>query len=191
MQKEYQRKMKIINKMIYLFLFLIANNCNPPELKLNTIELCENFSSEGICKENLDKEHTYTIDVKRAKKFETWDSFANYIYFHSRQTPGFIIRFNRKFTMTEKDLIKKTYKAKYEFYGSSGHVEGMEIGEDWIGSFQYLGSIVKERQKQFKEEKNFPYMETIFPATIMFEFDSALAKGAISTKVDVKLKYEE
>ncbi|MBP7283018.1 MAG: hypothetical protein KBA66_15655 [Leptospiraceae bacterium] len=176
---------------ISFFLFLAVSFCKPPDLKVNSIELCENFSSEGICREKLEKEHTYNLDIKRSKKFETWESFSNYLYFYSRQTPGFIVRFNRKFTMTEKELFKKAYKANYQFYGSSGYMEGLEIGEDWIGSFQYLGSILKDRQRQFKEDKNFPYMETIFPATIEFHFDSPLAKGEISTKVDVKLKYEE
>ena len=52
------------------------------------------------------------------------------MYFHSRQTPGFIVRFNRKFTMTEKELIHKSYKTNYTFYGSSGVVEGFEVRQD-------------------------------------------------------------
>jgi hypothetical protein len=174
-----------------MIVMMAVTLCKPPELKVTSIELCENFNSEGVCREKLEKEHTYNIQVNRTKKFETWESFSNYLYFHSRQTPGFIIRFNRKFTLTEKDLLRKTYKAKYEFYGHSGNVEGFEIGEDWAGSFQYLGSIVKDRQRFFKEDKNFPYMENVFPSAVKFYFDSALAQGGIVTEINVNLKYNE
>lgn len=188
--------MKLFYKNIFLFpmifiIFVGVTDCNPPELKITSIELCENFNSEGICREPLQKAHTYNLTIVRSKKFETWESLSNYMYFHSRQTPGFIVRFNRKFTMTERDLLHKSYKANYTFYGSSGTVEGFEVGEDWVGSFQYLGSIIKDRQRHFKEEKNFPYMETLFPANLNFSFDSALGKGEISSELNVILQYKE
>ncbi|HRG44596.1 MAG TPA: hypothetical protein PLX69_01260 [Leptospiraceae bacterium] len=175
----------------FLFLLLTVNYCKPPELKVLSIELCENFSSEGVCREKLSNAHTYNIVIDRAKKFESWEALSNYMYFHSRQTPGFIVRFNRKFTLTEKEILHKTYKANYSFYGSSGHVEGLDIGEDWIGSFQYLGSVIKDRQRLFKEEKNYPKIELLFPANLKFTFESGLAKGDITTELNVNLQYKE
>ena len=176
--------------MIFI-IFVGVTDCNPPELKITSIELCENFNSEGICREPLQKAHTYNLTIVRSKKFETWESLSNYMYFHSRQTPGFIVRFNRKFTLTEKEILHKTYKANYSFYGSSGHVEGLDIGEDWIGSFQYLGSVIKDRQRLFKEEKNYPKIELLFPANLKFTFESGLAKGDITTELNVNLQYKE
>ncbi|HMV45686.1 MAG TPA: hypothetical protein PK079_19290 [Leptospiraceae bacterium] len=185
-------KKNIFFKLIVLTYYcLVLYNCKPQELKIENIELCENFASDGVCREKLDNSHTYEIKINKNKKYETWEALSNYMYFHSRQTPGFIVRFNRKFTLTERETLHKTYKAKYEFYGSSGIVEGFEIGDDWIGSFQYLGSIVKDRQRHFKEEKNFPYLETVFPASIRFSFDSALAKGQAAVEVNVRLNYIE
>ena len=132
--------MKILIRTIiniqFLFLLLTVNYCKPPELKILSIELCENFSSEG-------------------------------------------------------EILHKTYKANYSFYGSSGHVEGLDIGEDWIGSFQYLGSIIKDRQRLFKEEKNYPKIELLFPANLKFTFESELAKGDITTELNVNLQYKE
>ncbi len=180
-----------IRSIIFIFTFLAVILCKPPELKVSSIELCENFNSEGICREKLEKAHTYNLSITRSKKFENWESLSNYMYFHSRQTPGFIVRFNRKFTMTEKEILHKTYKARYEFYGSSGHMEGFEVGEDWVGSFQYLGSIIKDRQRLFKEDRSFPYMETLFPASLKFSFDSSLGKGDIATEINVILQYTE
>lgn len=184
--------LRILKEIIILSLFLfVANNCKPEELKITSIELCENFNNDGVCREKLDNSHTYNITIDRNKKFESWEALSNYMYFHSRQTPGFIVRLNRKLTMTEKEQLHKTYRASYEFYGSNGPVEGFELGEDWIGSFQYLGSIIKDRQRHFKEEKNYPYMETLFPASVRFSFDSSLIKGNTSVEVNVVLRYQE
>ncbi len=183
--------MSTLRILSLFFLFLVVTSCKPPELKIISIELCENFNNEGICRETLQKAHTYNLTVNRFKKFENWESLSNYMYFHSRQTPGFIVRFNRKFTLTEKEILHKTYKANYSFYGSNGFVEGFEVGEDWVGSFQYLGSIIKDRQRHFKEEKNFPYMETLFPANLKFSFDSKLGKGEITSEINVILQYAE
>lgn len=182
-----------MNILILLFVIISVQvtSCKPTELKISSIELCENFGSDGICREKLEKEHTYDITVNRPKKFETWEALGNYLYFNSRQTPGFIVRFNRKFTLSEKELLYKTYKAKYEFFGSTGHVEGFEVGENWIGSFQYMGSIIKDRQRLFREDKNFPYLETVFPSSLKFSFDSALVTGKVTTEINVKLKYTE
>lgn len=171
---------------VFTVIMLGIFHCKLQELKIIHIELCENFSSQGICREKLEKEHSYKLKLKDSKRFETWETLSNYLYFHSRQTPGFIVRFNRKFTQPERELFLKTYKATYEFKGFSGHVEGFEVGEDWIGSFQYLGSIVKDRQRHFKEDKNFPKLETVFPAKIEFSFKSFSVIGEIDTNVNLK-----
>ena len=66
--------MKFPNKINQVFTIMIVmmavTLCKPPELKVTSIELCENFNSEGVCREKLEKEHTYNIQVNRTKKFE-------------------------------------------------------------------------------------------------------------------------
>lgn len=176
---------------IILFSLFIFLSCKEAELKIRSIELCEFFSSEGICKEKLDATHEYNLTISKNKTFENWEAVSNYLYFHSRQTPGFIVRFNRKFTIMELQKLKNSYKANYEFYGSSGIVEGLEIGEDWVGSFQYLGSILKDRQRKFKENKNFPYLESVFPSSIKFNFFSDYGEGKIETEINLKFTKKE
>jgi hypothetical protein len=176
---------------IILFFLLILLSCKETELKIKSIELCEFFSNEGICKEKLEAVHEYNLTINKNKTFENWEALSNYLYFHSRQTPGFIVRFNRKFTVIEMQKLKSSYKANYEFYGSSGIVEGFEIGEDWVGSFQYLGSILKDRQRKFKENKNFPYLESVFPSSIKFKFFSDYAEGKIETEINLKFTKKE
>lgn len=184
--------LRLIKLILLFFIFLVeVTACKPTELKITSIELCENFGSDGICREKLESEHTYNVKVNRPKKFETWEALGNYLYFTSRQTPGFIVRFNRKFTLSEKELLHKTYKSNYEFYGSIGHVEGFELGDNWVGSFQYLGSILKDRQRLFKEDKNFPYLENVFPSSLKFSFDSALVRGKVTTEINLKLNHNE
>lgn len=175
---------------ILIIILIQITSCKPKELKITSIELCEFFGSDGVCREKLGKVHTYHILVERPKKFETWEELGNYLYFKSRQTPGFIVRFNREFTQMEKDLIRNSYKASYEFKGSLGNVEGFEVGSDWIGSFQYLGSILKNRQRQIKQEKVIPNLNFVFPAPIHFSFESDIAHGTIATEVNLDLKYD-
>ena len=53
-----KKSMKLFYKSVFLFLMITSlgvNGCKPPELKIISIELCENFNSEGICREPLQK----------------------------------------------------------------------------------------------------------------------------------------
>jgi len=168
--------------------FLIA--CQKEQLIIKEIQLCEYFTSDGNCKQPLNVNHTYEIKIPKSKKIDTWETLSNYLYFHSRETPGFIIKFNRKFTLSELEIIKKSYKSYYEFSGYKGKVEGVEFGEDWIGSFQYLGSIIKDRQKERNELKNYISISNMFPAKLKFEFYSDLFSSKTETEINIKLNYE-
>ncbi len=171
-----------MRKKLVSLIFLIFF-CKQEDLKIKKIELCEYFNSSGECKKELSEFHTYNFVIKE-KKITTWEELANSMYFHSRETPGFIIRFNRSFTAEEKIDFKRKYNAEYSFSSVEGKMEGFEIGENWIGSFQYLGSIIKQRQKKFKllEKK---ISKNLFPADLNMKFQINEFEGEIKTNINL------
>ncbi|MCE9500396.1 MAG: hypothetical protein K8R21_07855 [Leptospira sp.] len=181
---------KILN-MLFVISFFSLGYCDlpvPAELKVKEIILCDNFNSKGECTEKKEPGHTYTVTIPKERKVDTWEKLANYLYFHARETPGFLITFNRKLTLTEQKKIKDTYKASFNFGGTTGHVEGFESGENWVGSFQYLGSMIKDRQRERKLEKTFPFPNSLFPVELKYSYTSGIISGEISTKINLILK---
>jgi hypothetical protein len=165
--------------------------CSEKKLEIISIELCENFNSNGKCIQELKEKQEYILQLKKERKFDTWLDLSNYLYFHGKQTPGFIIRFNRNFNLQERNHFKDFYHSSYEFYGAIGKMEGFEMGENWIGSFNYLGAILKDRQRKFKEDKNLPYLETVFPNLLKMKYNSDFFSGEIYTEINLKIKYED
>lgn len=179
--------------MKYLLFFLFAfvlGNCSREPLKVEKVLACGYFDSLGECKEPISEKKLYEISIPRASRMETWNALANHLYFKTKQTPGFVVYFNRKFSLEEKQIIRESYKAYYEFSESTGKVEGFEMGENWIGSFQYLGSILKDRQREKKEDKSYPVLNSIFPAQLIFRFTSDVFQGETSTEINLNLNYE-
>ena len=175
--------------IFYILMITLLSDCKKQELKVTDVILCDNFSSEGLCREPLQKEHVYNIIFPLSKNINTWDKFANYLYFTTRQTPGYILKFNRSFTPGEKKILHDTFSSSYEFSNSNGHMEGVEIGEDFIGVFNYLGSMVKIRQKEMKQELMYPYPGMLFPAKTVFKYKSTLVNGEVDMNLNILLKY--
>lgn len=82
-------------------------------------------------------------------------------------------------------MIKDSYYATMSFSGTVERMEGFEMGEDWVGSFQYLGSIIKEKLKKENRLSSFPYTNSIFPAEVEFRFNSSLFEGEEKTKINL------
>ncbi len=173
---------------IAVLLFACRESFKPKELNIQEVILCDNFKSDGTCLEKKEKNHSYEIQVPVSQKVDSWEKFGNYLYFHARETPGFLIKFNRKFTVSERIKLKNTYRVVFHFAGTEGHVEGLEIGDDWIGSFQYLGSMIKERQRALGLEKKSPDLKTLFPANLKYVYKSELFSGEIETNINLTIK---
>ncbi|RHX80078.1 hypothetical protein DLM76_13455 [Leptospira yasudae] len=165
---------------------LIATGaCAPSALEITTITLCDHFNRTGECLEPVEKNHHYKVEIPNNRKPDTWEKLANYLYFHARETPGFIVRFNRKLTPSESKAIKDSYYATMSLSGTVERMEGFEMGEDWVGSFQYLGSMIKDKLKKENRLGSFPYTNTIFPAEVEFRFNSSLFEGSEKTKINL------
>ncbi|WP_078125376.1 complement regulator-acquiring protein LcpA [Leptospira alexanderi] len=169
--------------VFYLLSFLGA--CVPVQLEIASVTLCDHFNRTGECLEPVEKDHHYKVEIPHIKKPDTWEKFANYLYFHARETPGFLIRFNRKLTPSESRAIQDSYYATMNFSGTVERMEGFEMGEDWIGSFQYLGSIIKDKLKKENRLGSYPYTNMIFPAEVEFKFSSSLFEGVEKTKINL------
>lgn len=170
-------------KLISLSLLVFAA-CEPTVLSVSNVELCDYFTRDGVCREPSPLNKKYSVDIPNAKKPNTWEELGNYLYFHARETPGFVLRMNRRMSPEERKQIQETYFAMYEFAGVKGKMEGFEIGEDWIGSFNYLGSMVKEKQKKENRLGQYPYETSIFPTDLEFTWSAKGIKGSTKTKID-------
>lgn len=172
------------NVKLTYFLPLILSACEPAVLSVNNVELCDYFTRDGVCREPSPLNKKYSVDIPNAKKPNTWEELGNYLYFHARETPGFVLRMNRRMSPEERKQIQETYFAMYEFAGVKGKMEGFEIGEDWIGSFNYLGSMVKEKQKKENRLGQYPYETSVFPTDLEFTWSAKGIKGSTKTKID-------
>ncbi|EPG75629.1 hypothetical protein LEP1GSC058_2127 [Leptospira fainei serovar Hurstbridge str. BUT 6] len=168
----------------FLTLFIFLATCEPAPLRVESIELCDYFTRHGNCEEPTPLNRKYEVKIPNNKKPLTWEDLGNYLYFHARETPGFVLRMNRKFTPEEQKGIRESYAAIYEFAGDRGKMEGFEMGENWIGSFNYLGSMIKAKQKKENRLKLYPYETTLFPADLEFSWTSPWFKGSTKTRID-------
>ncbi|PJZ56613.1 complement regulator-acquiring protein LcpA [Leptospira barantonii] len=177
------------NILIFLCVFALSvvssTSCAPTPLSIASISLCDHFTRTGECLEPIEKNHHYKVEIPNNRKPDTWEKFANYLYFHARETPGFLVRFNRKLTPSESKAIKDSYYATMNLSGTVERMEGFEMGEDWVGSFQYLGSMIKDKLKKENRLGSFPYTNTIFPAEVEFKFNSSLFEGGEKTKINL------
>ncbi|XDD48894.1 hypothetical protein AB3N59_10615 [Leptospira sp. WS92.C1] len=173
------------NIPFFLIFGMVLGACSPSKLEITSITLCDHFNRTGECLEPVEKNHHYKVEIPNIKKPDTWEKLANYLYFHARETPGFVIRFNRKLTPSESKAIQDSYFATMSLSGTVERMEGFEIGDDWIGSFQYLGSMIKDKLKKENRLGSYPYTNTIFPAEVEFKFNSSLFEGAEKTKINL------
>ncbi|TGJ98554.1 hypothetical protein EHQ53_02195 [Leptospira langatensis] len=175
---------KNAKQTIFFLSLSVTFACEPTVLSVSKVELCDYFTRDGACKEPTVLNKKYSVDIPNAKKPQTWEDLGNYLYFHARETPGFILRMNRKMSPEERKNIKETYFAMYEFSGVRGKMEGFEMGEDWIGSFNYLGSMVKEKQKVENRLGQYPYETSLFPTDLEFTWSAKGFSGSTKTRID-------
>lgn len=180
-----------LNILKFVIIIFICADCNRSPLEVESVIPCEYSYSDGVCEKLLDSKAEYTLNLSRESKVENYYRLSNFIYFKARYSAGFILKFNRHLNISEKESIKNTYIATYNFNGLNGEVERTEIGEDYIYSFLYLGSLYLEKQKEKKEDlKNFPKSFFLtFP--IQFQYKSELFKGELETVQEIRITREQ
>ena len=182
-------KMNFLNIFVFYTIFYFSG-CNVQELKIQEIVPCEYSIDDGICDNPINGKKEYSILIPRDSKIETWNQLSNFLYFKSRISSGFIIKFNRPFLLSEKEAILSTYKSSYNFNGMFGTIEGFDIGNDYIYSFVYIGNLLKEKQKEKKEDQKSFGKSQILPFQLILNFKSDLFSGEIETNQEIKVTKE-
>lgn len=173
--------------IIFIFLIIGLFKCNTNELKIESITPCESVDESGNCEKMLIDRKEYSYQINKDLKIDNMNQLSNYLYFKSRVSSGFVIKFNRPFLYEELDEIKSTFKVYYNFSGTTGKIENIEYGNDYIYSYVYIGTILKEKNKEKKEDlKNFAKsLNLSFPG--IFSYESYLFKGNINTNQEINI----
>jgi hypothetical protein len=157
-------------RLFIVFATLILLHCNR-QLEIQSIEFCDLWDSKGNClesweKQNIDKKLfliQYNIPKNVSDRLKNWKELSYYLYFQAKETPGFLVNWNRELTEEERKQIRTTCKAHYIWNGIRGEMEGNEIGRFHLGYFHYLGSII-DKEKKFQglweSKPNFQNMES-------------------------------
>ncbi len=176
----------MLYKFIYIFIIILnIFSCNTQELKIESVIPCESADENGVCEKPLSVKKEYSLSIPGNSKIDTMNQLSNYLYFKNRVSSGFVIKFNRPFLFEELEEIKSTYKVYYSFSGTTGKLENIEIGNDYIYSYVYLGTILRERNKERKEESKNIGKSLFLQFSGSFNYKSSLFKGDINTTQDL------
>lgn len=158
------------HRLIAILWMLAATVCT---LKTNEIYRCDDFAND-VCTLPAPKDGRYTSIVPREKR-DTWYDFGYYMYFHSRETPGLRVDFNRSLSSTERDSLEKSLVCEYELLANGqayeGHLEGRRIDDNGFWCFDYLGMMLIKFQKKNGDVKAKPKQD-FFPIMLRIKAKS-------------------
>ncbi|WP_411822664.1 hypothetical protein [Leptospira sp. 'Mane'] len=179
--------------IFYIFVFLSLIGCKPHLSGKNTVIdqlLCDNYDAKVLCIEPKEKIGTVFIPRTENKREETsWENFSNYLYFKVRETPGFLLTFERDFTPDERSSIRKEYVAYIRLNGVRERMEGFEMGERTIASFHYLGALLKEEKRHTGESKKKVNLDQGLGLILEFEYQLPEdKKGQLIREIDLRWK---
>ena len=185
------RKLKMLNNFIYIFIIIFyITSCNMQELKIESVIPCESADENGVCEKILNVKKEYSLSIPKDSKTDNMNQLSNYLYFKNRLSSGFVIKFNRPFLFEELEEIKSTFKVYYNFSGTTGKLENIEIGNDFIYSYVYLGTILKEKNKERKEESKNIGKSLILQFPGNFNYKSSQFNGDININQDIIITKE-
>lgn len=189
MKSKFYRIRNVFPKEILIIIIILSfcfMNCTG-ELEVSNIQICDLFNSQGKCKEPWSDQKEYKVEFPVNKKIQTWENLSHHLYFNARETPGLVVQWNRTFTKEEKEKFssKSECYGIYQFYGHRGKMEGKEIGNDWMGFFQYLGTILEEERKASGKWKDDYYLKELFPANLELGFHCNQIETLVPLKINL------
>ncbi len=182
------------SKFLLFFPLLWSLSCTPQEATaVQEFSFCDLYQ-QGECLLPREVRHTYRPRVPPAKR-EQWYDFDYYLYFHSRETPGFRVRFDGVLAPPLRERLESTLRCHYTLVreGRSIHreMEGVRVDHDGSGfwCFDYLGSMLIAYHKEYGMERERPRND-FFPVRVIFGFESALpfVQGEKEAQVDLKVE---
>ncbi|MCB1175381.1 MAG: hypothetical protein KDK39_17535 [Leptospiraceae bacterium] len=146
-------------RTLIVFFTLNGLQCQPEKLAISDSYLCNRMSADH-CSERIAVRQHFRPQIPEYKS-QTWFDLGYYMYFHTRETPGLWVRFNRPLSKTEQKAIQTGLHCHLELEDQSGHrysqpMEGKRIGRDFFWCFDYLGGHLVSMLKEQKRERSKP-----------------------------------
>jgi hypothetical protein len=178
----------LLKVSFFIAIFALFSSGCTKDLLVEKFEICDLFDNNGICKEPWKEKKIYLISIPSEKNLKTWEDLSHHLYFKARETPGVLIHWNRDLNEDErKSMQGKDCIGVYQFLNTSGIMEGKEIGSNWVGFFQYLGTILEEERKTSKKWTHKIQLDEIFPAKLSLGFKCNNIQHLEPLIVDIKI----
>jgi len=179
------------NRLIAPLILAIFTGCSPTAsrpLLAEKIYLCSNYADHA-CQEPADATFTYKAKIPESKR-GNWKKLGNHLYFHTRETPGIRVEWNRNPSNSEMRELRTNLTCTYRFrrgdLESKGEVRGIRLDSKGFWCFEYLGGILTEfHAKHPPQSESIPQMD-FFPVELEFIFQSPTPR--IEGKIDSKLE---
>ncbi len=143
-------------------------------LEVEESYFCDLFE-EGVCQDRRGDEHVYQVAVP-AYKQGSWYDLGYHMYFHTRETPGLRLIFNRTLSAGEVERLEQSMHCSYEIeqggHVFAGHLEGVRVDEAGVWCFDYLGTMLVRLQKDRGDENLRPTPD-FFPVRLRLKYESA------------------
>lgn len=176
-----------------LLLLVICNGCSPTDPRLliaEKIYLCSNYSNHA-CQEPADTIFTYKTKIPESKQ-ENWKKLGNYLYFHTRETPGIRVEWNRNPTKSEMKELKTNLACSYRLVKGDlefeGEAKGVRLDSEGFWCFEYLGGMLTEFHAKHPPpaSRSTPQMD-FFPVELEFHFRSSVPQieGKMAAKLEL------
>jgi hypothetical protein len=150
---------------------------------------CDLFE-DGECQDPRADDHTYQVEVP-AYKQDTWYNLGYHMYFHTRETPGIRLVFNRGLSDGELESLEQNLHCSYEIeqggHVYQGHLEGVRVDPSGAWCFDYLGSMLVRLQKDREQDGAKPTPD-FFPLKLRLKYESDAPKlsGAREGRINVR-----
>ena len=146
--------------------------CKRTDLAVREVFGCDDFA-EGRCLllRSSEVRHEFSVPASRSG---TWRDLGYHMYFHSRQTPGLRVLFDRRLARNEMEKLKKTLSCSYRLRhndgrSASGELEGLRFDEYGFWCFDYLGTMLVKFHKKHKSIQKRPQLD-FFPVELELSF---------------------
>ena len=164
--------------MMLLFVFLFVSCARVWPLGISESYFCDQYKNGSCLLKHPENVHSYQPAIPAARS-GTWFDLGYYMYFHTRETPGIRVDFNRTMTQAEqKELLSSLHcelvlQTKETLLKSE--MEGRRLDSKGFWCFDYLGSNLVSLLKKLKKEREAPD-PNFFPIELEIHWKTAFPK---------------
>ncbi len=173
-------------KYVLLFFLLLGTaHCHWfVPLEIEAVSFCDLYEENGCVEPWNGTRRTYSPEIPEYKQ-DSWYDLGYHMYFHTRETPGVRVKFNRGLSSGEIAGLEKNLHCEYELERDgkivSGHLEGTRVDADGIWCFDYLGTMLVNWHKENGSEQQRPSAD-FFPVQLRLFF--AAGQPAIDGEIE-------